>query len=133
MLYLWASSLCTVKNKNKKVCEFHNIFSRIFKILQKIKNFWTQIFKILIIPKPSLGLSKVGHKIWARSVQSFWRLFDISKQTNRQTNKQTDRHPTRKVKFINRSAKNIWKSTIFFCYFILYKGKMLTDRATIRS
>ena len=30
-------------------------------------------------------------KIWARSVQPFWRLLDTNKQTNKQSNKQTDK------------------------------------------
>ena len=36
---------------------------------------------------PFMGSREIPQKIWARSVQSFWRLLD----TNRQTNKQTDK------------------------------------------
>ena len=42
-IYLWASSLCTMYNKNKKVREFSNIFSRTFKISQK-SNFFRYNF-----------------------------------------------------------------------------------------
>jgi len=37
----------------------------------------------LIIHKPSLGSREVPHKIWARSVQPFWRLLDTNKQTRK--------------------------------------------------
>ena len=40
----------------------------------------------MIFHKPSLGSREVPHKIWARSVQPFWRLLD-TKQTNRHPNK----------------------------------------------
>ena len=36
-----------------------------------------------MIHKPSLGSLDVPQKIWARSVQPFWRLLDTNKQTNR--------------------------------------------------
>ena len=52
-----------------------------------IEFWWRQIFEILMIHKPSLWSRDVTQKIWARSVQPFWRLLD----TNRQTNKQTDK------------------------------------------
>ena len=60
-----------------------------FKNLMKIEFWWRQIFEILIIHEPSLGSLDVPQKIWARSVQPFWRLLDTNKQTNRQTDKQT--------------------------------------------
>ena len=44
----------------------------------KIEFFWEANFEISIIHKPSLGT----HKIWARSVQSFWRLLDANRKTN---------------------------------------------------
>ena len=66
----------------KKVWGFQNIFSRIFKILQK-KNFETQTFEIWTIHKPSQGSSEVPHKIWARSFQPFWRLLDTNRQTDK--------------------------------------------------
>jgi len=37
----------------------------------------------LIIHKPSLGSRNVPHKIWAWSVQPFWRLLDTNKQTDK--------------------------------------------------
>ena len=60
-------SLYSIKQK-QKICGFHQIFSRIFKILQKWKLVSKNIFKILIIHKPSLGSREVPQKIWARSV-----------------------------------------------------------------
>jgi len=68
--------------------------SRIFKNLiffRKLKTFKTHFFKNFI-HKPSLWLRDVPQKIWARSVQPFWRLLDTNKQTPRRlldTNKQT--------------------------------------------
>ena len=38
----------------------------------------------MIIHKPSLGWRDVLHKMWARSVQPFWRLLETNKQTDRQ-------------------------------------------------
>jgi len=67
---------------------------KIFKNFMKIEFWWRQIFEILIFHKPSLWSRDVPQKIWARSVQPFWRLLD----TNKQTNKQTDRQ----AKFIYR-------------------------------
>ena len=51
-------------------------FSRFEVFLSK-----TQIFQFLIIHKPSLGCREVPNKIWARSVQPFWRLLDTNGQT----------------------------------------------------
>ena len=76
------------KTKKKNFADFINknrVLSRFKKKLQKIKNFKTQIFEILIIHKPSLGSREIPHKIWAQSVQPFWRLLDTNKQTDRQT------------------------------------------------
>ena len=46
-----------------------------------------KVFEILIIQKPSHGSYEVPHKIWAQSVQPFWRLLDTNKQTDTQTSK----------------------------------------------
>ena len=56
-----------------------------------IEFWWRQIFEILMIHKLSLESLDVPQKIWARSVQPFWRLLDTNKQTDRQTDKQTDK------------------------------------------
>ena len=48
----------------------------------KIEFWWRQIFEILMIHKPSLGSPDVPQKIWARSVQPFWRLLDTNRQTS---------------------------------------------------
>ena len=53
--------------------------------IKKSKNFGDNIFVILSIHKPSLSSCQFQHKIWARSVQPFWRLLDTNKQTNTQT------------------------------------------------
>ena len=61
-----------------------------FADLKKIADFQTfktQIFKISIIHKPSLGSLDVPQKIWARSGQPFWRLLDTNRQTPKQTPK----------------------------------------------
>ena len=86
LFYLtFVSSLSlNIKNKNnQKVRGFHNIFSRIFNI-----NCWTHI---LSIHNVSLGSCEVPHKIWARSVQPFWR----SLNTNKKISIQTPRHPSK--------------------------------------
>ena len=44
--------------------------------IKKCRGFWILIFEMLIIQKPSLESCQVPHKIWARSVQPFWRLLD---------------------------------------------------------
>jgi len=49
--------------------------------------FYFFICYFLQVHKPSLGSSKVPHKIWTRSVQPFWRLLDTNKQTNTQTSR----------------------------------------------
>ena len=56
---------------------------KIFKKLMKIEFWWRQIIEILIIHKPSLGPREVPHKIWAWSVQPFWRLLDTNRQTDK--------------------------------------------------
>jgi len=48
----------------KKFADFQK-----FKFFTKLKTSKTQIFKISIIHKPSLGSLDVPQKIWARSVQ----------------------------------------------------------------
>ena len=68
-----------------------------------IEFWWRQIFEILIFHKSSLGSLDVPQKIWARSVQPFWRLLDTNKQTDTQTPKQTDRQ----AKFIYRLRTHI--------------------------
>ena len=62
-----------VKQKQKMFADFINKFREFSKFND---NFWS-----------FMGTCEVPHKMWARSVQPFWRLLD----TNRQTNKQTDK------------------------------------------
>ena len=79
-----------IVKQNKKNRGFQQKISctfKIFKNLMKIEFWWRQIFETLITYKPSLGSREVPHKMWARSVQPFWRLLDTNGQTNRQTNK----------------------------------------------
>jgi len=79
-----------IVKQNKKFRGFSQKISRIFKILKNlmtIEFWWRQIFEILIIDKPSLESLDVPQKIWARSVQLFWRLLDTNRQTDRQTDK----------------------------------------------
>ena len=83
------------QNKKKsRISSKHFMDFQNFNSLMKLKFWWRQIFEILIIHKPSLGLRNVPHKIWAWSVQPFWRLLD--------TNRQTPKHPRRQAKFIYR-------------------------------
>ena len=49
----------------------------------KKNNFADFINKILIIYKPSLASREIPQKMWARSVQPFWRLLDTNKQTDK--------------------------------------------------
>ena len=66
------------KTKQKTFAAFQ-IFFRAFLKFMQVKSFWIQLFEILIIHKPSLGV---------RLVQLFWRLLNT---TNRQTIKHTDK------------------------------------------
>ena len=45
-----------------------------FQNITKIRNFLIKLFLILSIHKHFLGSCEVPHKIWAQSVQLFWRL-----------------------------------------------------------
>ena len=47
----------------------------------------SQIFENFMLHKPYLRPHEVPQKIWARSVQPFWRLLDTNKQTDKQTDK----------------------------------------------
>ena len=84
LFQLWTFSLCIhCKTKihwfhKKKIVDFENLL--------EIEICWRQIFKILIIHKPSLGSCEVPQKIWAESVQPF---LNTNKQTFRQTDKQS--------------------------------------------
>ena len=71
-----------ILNKEEKI--FADLKKKFF--FTKLKTFKTHLF-IFIIHKPFLWSREVPQKIWARSVQPFWRLLD----TNRQTDKQTDK------------------------------------------
>ena len=63
----------SLKRKNKqKLTDFQN--------LMKIDFCWRQNFDILLVHKPSY---EIPHKIWARSMQPFWRLLDTNKQTDK--------------------------------------------------
>ena len=55
----------------------------------------------------SLGLCEVPHKIWAQSVQPFWRFKDTSRHKNRQTS----------TKYINRCLRSLtssWEDILYF-------------------
>ena len=52
--------------------------------IPKILNLKTQIFKTLIIHKPSLAWRMVPQKILPQSIQHFWRLLDTNGQADRQ-------------------------------------------------
>ena len=69
-----------VKQKQKMFVKFIKIFYGFSKFSEN------RIFEILIIYKPSQGPCEVPYKIWARSVQPFYRLLDGNRQTNRQAN-----------------------------------------------
>ena len=68
------------RTKTKNFAHFQNLL--------KIKFCWRQIFKILIIQKPSVRSRDIRHTVWAGSVQPFWRLLDTNRQ---QTPKQTSK------------------------------------------
>ena len=67
---------------------YHFLFVN-FQYFKKIKIFWWRLLVFLSIPKSSLGLCEVPHKVWTQSVQPLGRLLD----TNGQKVWQTDRHP----------------------------------------
>ena len=89
--------------KKKNFADFQKKI-REFSKFSKIDFWWRQIFENLIIHKPSLGSRDVPQKIWARSVQPFWRLLD--------TNGQTDRQTDRQAKFIYRR----WNVCILYMF-----------------
>ena len=68
---------------------FGGFYKKNFENLQismKIEFFvGNNLLKFWLSIKPSLGLCEVPQKIWARSVQPFWRLFDTNKQTDKQS------------------------------------------------
>ena len=85
---LWSDIFFLFKTKKKKFCRVLKKirgFSRIFK---KFLNLLNTFFKTFINQKPSLWSRDVPQKIWARSVQPFWRLLNTNRQTNRQTPRQ---------------------------------------------
>ena len=69
-------SLVYIVKQNKKISR---ILTKNFVNFQ-IEFWWRQIYEILIIHKPSLGPREVPRKIWAWSIQPFWRL-DTNKPT----------------------------------------------------
>ena len=80
-------SFCFHFKTKKKKFRILKKNSRIFKdiiFFTKLKTFKTHFFKIFIIYKPSLWSCDVTQKIWAQSVQPFWRLLDTNKQTPKQ-------------------------------------------------
>ena len=105
------------------------IFKKNFRDFQKFK---TQIFKISIIHKPSLGSQDVPQKIWARSVQPFWRLLDTNKQTDRQA-KFICRRKQFKAKKLRNSKTTFKQSYMLFSVVIpvgfkLSNGFVHTDQ-----
>ena len=78
LFILWTCSFCLhLKTKKKNILRILKKNSQIFKNLIffiKLKTFKTHFF-IFIIHKPSQWSRDVQQKIWARSVQPFWRLF----------------------------------------------------------
>ena len=99
---------------------------KIFNNLMKNEFWWRQIFEILIIHKPSLGSLDVPQKIWARSVQPFWRLLDTNRQTDRQTPKQTDKPNL----YIDGLYKYIYIIYIFFKKYIFIYMLDIADQTT---
>jgi len=74
--------LYSIKQKQKKFADFTIFFSRIFKTLQKIKNFYTQIFVNSIIHIRSLGSWEVPHKMLGPiGSAAFWRWLQTNKQS----------------------------------------------------
>ena len=73
-----------IVKQNKKICGFQQKISWIFKKFWR-SNFDGGNFFILLIHKPSLGSREGPHKVWAWSVEPFWRLLDTNKQTDTQT------------------------------------------------
>ena len=66
---------------NKKSGGLNKIFLRLFKISQKSNTLGQ--FVILSIHEIFLWSCEVLHKIWARLVQSFWRILDTNRQTSK--------------------------------------------------
>ena len=117
-------NISSIKQKQTKVCGFHNIFcasSKFYKskklLINKFLKFWSSIN----IPCGHVRSHTKFELDWFSRFDVYWIL----------TNKQT---PIQ-VKFIHRCAKKYYeirKFFVLFC-FILCKEKMLTDKATIKS
>ena len=89
LFQLWTFSLCIhCKTITKqRICGFYKKCCG-FSKFSNIELCQRQIFEISIIHKPSLVSREVPQKLWARSVQLFWRLLD------------TNKHPDKESKYI---------------------------------
>ena len=98
-------SLYNIKQKQtKKVRRFHNIFSWIFKILHKNKNFWEQLFEILIFYKPFL----VSCEVSQGPIGSAFLTFTGYKQSDRQTSKKLQIDSGKIIKFSISKYSKMW-------------------------
>ena len=79
------------KKNNSQILTKNFVDFQNFQIFNEDRILMETNIEILIIHKPSLWSRDVPQKIWARSVQPFWRLLDTNKQTNTQTDRQTDK------------------------------------------
>ena len=80
----------------------------------------------MIIHKPFLGPREVPQKMWARSVQPFWRLLD----TNEQTGKQTPRQAKYKNTKLLRALSSIFyfnSGHFLLVYIVKHKPKKVAD------
>ena len=89
-----------IKKTLKKFADFTLFvcaFSKVYKNKNRFKHKFFLFRTFIFLPAGvTQGSTK---KIWARSVQPFWRLLDTNKQTNRQTNRQ--------AKFIYRFVSSV--------------------------
>ena len=67
----------------KKFLRIYNFFLVDLQKSTKIKKCFRKLFVILSIHNPSLRSCEVPNKIWAESVQPFWRLLDTKGKTDR--------------------------------------------------
>ncbi len=105
-------SLYNIKQKQtKKVRRFHNIFSWIFKILHKNKNFWEQLFEILIFYKPFL----VSCEVSQGPIGSAFLTFIGYKQSDRQTSKKLQIDSGKIIKFSISKYSKMWILHLLSC------------------
>ena len=128
---LWTCSLC-VHCKTKTIKRLCGVYkkNRWYSKCSKIEVRWRQIFKNLIIYKPSLMSWGVPHKNLARSVQPSYLLLDTNGQTDKQSiYLDSEINP----KDINTKISVDRFTDIYFCHTVERKKEGLAQQFVLRA